>query len=348
MRNKVVHICRMEKFIPPFIQLVESNFGLRDHHFVLFGDHARYPVASRKGIDKVEKSPLAKLGARFRLMVAMHRADKIILHGLFNRSVTRLLWLMPWLLKKCYWVMWGDDLYRYQSIAAKGKWTFKESVRCRVIRRMGHLVTHIPGDVELARQWYGATGQFHPCLMYPSNVFRDIEISPRQDQRINIQIGNSADPSNNHFEILDKLAPYKNEEISIYVPLSYGSSEHAKAVVDYGEKLFGDKFRPILDFLPYDKYLKFLSDIDIAVFNHRRQQAMGNTINLLGLGKKVYIRDDVTPWPVFQSLGIRIFDVNSLSLERLDSEDALYNRKAIKSAFSEETLVNQLKGIFEN
>lgn len=346
MANNVLHICRMEKFIPPFIQLVESRFGLHHHQFVLFGDHARFPVANRKGIYKVKRTPQAKLVARLHLTVAMHRADRIILHGLFNRSVTKLLWLMPWLLKKCYWVMWGDDLYRYQSIADAGRWTFKESVRRRVIRDMGHLVTHIPGDVDLARQWYGATGRFHPCLMYPSNVFRDLEIPPRQDQRINIQVGNSADPGNNHFEVLDKLAAYRSEDIAVYVPLSYGNPDHAKAVVEYGEKLFGDKFKPMLEFMPYDAYLRFLSDIDVAVFNHRRQQAMGNTITLLGLGKKVFIRDEVTPWSVFQSLGIHIFDVDSFCLERLDASAVETNRKVVKSAFSEEKLVSQLQTIF--
>ena len=33
-------------------------------------------------------------------------------------------------------------------------------------------------------------------------------------------------------------------------------------------------------------YIQFLNQIDIAVFNHNRQQAMGTIRSLLGMGKK--------------------------------------------------------------
>ena len=42
--------------------------------------------------------------------------------------------------------------------------------------------------------------------------------------------------------------------------------------------------------LPLSDYLKILGKIDIAIFNHERQQAVGNITSLLGLGKKVYIK----------------------------------------------------------
>ena len=41
--------------------------------------------------------------------------------------------------------------------------------------------------------------------------------------------------------------------------------------------------------MPFNQYLEFLGKIDIAIFNHRRQQGFGNAITLLGLGKKVYL-----------------------------------------------------------
>lgn len=43
---------------------------------------------------------------------------------------------------------------------------------------------------------------------------------------------------------------------------------------------------PIVDFMDFNEYINFLSTIDIAIFNHKRQQGMGNIITLLGMGKK--------------------------------------------------------------
>lgn len=38
--------------------------------------------------------------------------------------------------------------------------------------------------------------------------------------------------------------------------------------------------------MPFEEYLGLLAKIDIAILNHKRQQAMGNITTLLGLGKK--------------------------------------------------------------
>ena len=45
---------------------------------------------------------------------------------------------------------------------------------------------------------------------------------------------------------------------------------------------FWRKFKPLVDFMPFDEYLNLLAKVDIAIFNHKRQQAMGNTTILLG------------------------------------------------------------------
>ncbi|WP_083234102.1 TDP-N-acetylfucosamine:lipid II N-acetylfucosaminyltransferase [Candidatus Marithrix sp. Canyon 246] len=75
----------------------------------------------------------------------------------------------------------------------------------------------------------------------------------------------------------------------MFVPLSYGDPKgvYIKEVISTGTKIFGDKFIPMTEFMDFDKYLNFLGSINITIFNHNRQQAMGNTITLLGFGKKV-------------------------------------------------------------
>lgn len=339
---KILHIADPQTFTTSFFHLVEKEF-----------EHAQHCILSHAAVDewpknlKIKNKNSAGLGWFLEFIWSIYRADKVIIHGLFNSYAIVLLALQPWLLKKSYWMIWGGDLYAYEFGHRNWKWKLKEFFRRPVIKRMGHLVTYVDGDVELARNWYGATGRYHECIMYTSNIYREYAIKSEPHGTINIQIGNSADSSNNHLEILEKLAPFRDQNIAIYAPLSYGSQEYAQSVINMGRDRFGDKFKPITDFIPFDQYLDFLGKIDIAIFNHKRQQAMGNIITLLGLGKKVYMRSDITPWAMFKKKGVKIYESSAIELSSIDERSMKYNREAIRSNFSEEIVIKQLKKIFE-
>ena len=344
--SKVLHLITLDKFISPLIDLLESQEYFNEHLFHISGDELKFPV-KRRGNTTFLKDYSNKFSAYLDLLKVLNKTEKIIIHGLIDIKIVVLLFFQPWLLKKCYWVMWGGDLYAYQLAERNWKWRFKEFFRRPVIKHMGHLVTYIEGDVALARKWYGATGQYHECIMYTSNVYREYPVPGEPHNRINIQIGNSADPSNNHLEILEQLLPLRDQNIAIYAPLSYGNQEYAQSIIKAGVEQFGEKFKPMTDFMPFDQYLEFLGKVDIAIFNHKRQQAMGNTITLLGLGKKVYLRDDVTPWKVFEKIGAKVYSTSNINLTPLDLETMNHNQSIIKEHFSEKTLLAQLRNIFK-
>lgn len=349
MSNKILHVCNLDKFIPPFIDFIEENFDLGMHFFWLNYDHKRYPVMQTSNVYKVKEGKRNKVRGYLALFNRMLHAEKIILHGLFNNKIILFLWVMPWLLKKCYWVVWGGDLYSYQLSKRDFKWYSREFFRRPVIRNMGHLVTYIPGDVELAREWYGAQGEYCECLMYLSNivspeVLKVTAQSNNNEGQLNVLVGNSADPSNNHIEALEKLLPYREQNIKIYVPLSYGDKIYAQKIIDKGNEWFGDKFYPITYFMDFNKYLELLKCIDIAIFNHKRQQGMGNIITLLGLGKKVYMRSDITPWAFFKEKDIKVYDVADINLLELQVNQK--NQFLVNSYFSYENCRNQLLDLF--
>jgi len=339
----ILHICCADKFIPDFIKFVQTHFDENDHVFIIFGgDLKKYPIAS--SFNTWHCNNRTEI---FKMMIVMQSADKIIIHGLFDNRLVRLLTIMPWLLKKCYWVMWGGDLYHYQLRARGLRSNLNELVRTFVIRRFGHFITHIKGDYELAKEWYGASGQWHECFMYPSNLYKDYPLQTKVHDIINIQVGNSADPSNNHLEVLEKLKSFRDQAIRIYVPLSYGDLQYAETIISYGIENFGEKFVPLTDFMPFDKYLDLLAQIDIAIFNHRRQQGMGNTTTLLGLGKKVYIRNDVTPWHFYAKLGVALYDVAEFNVDLIANDVAQKNEQIVSCYFSTEKLKHQLKEFFQ-
>lgn len=344
MTQKILHLGPCDKFIPPFIGFIKDNFDFNDHLFLLTNSMSENEIVNHSNVKLSGKSKLSKVKHYTLVIKKMNQADKIILHSLFDIRIIQILFFSPWLLKKCYWVMWGADLYTYQLSERNKSWYKKELFRRPVIKNIGHLVTYIKGDVDLARKWYGAKGEYHECLMYLSNIYKTLDVPDTQSDTINIQIGNSADPSNNHIEILDKMLPFKDKNIRIYAPLSYGDKAHAKQVISIGKELFGDKFIALTDFMPFEQYLKFLGSIDIAIFNHKRQQAMGNTITLLGLGKTVFIRSDTTQWRFFKDKNIKVYD--SIKLESLDKKEHLDNILKVKDYFSGETLIKQYSEIF--
>lgn len=341
--QQIIHLFGWDKkFFPPFRQLIQDNFKYDKHTFIVYGDVRREELSPSPGT-LIYPSLLQNA---FHLSKLMLKADKIIIHGLFSNHLLYLLIAQPWLLKKCYWAIWGGDLYAYQKQKNTCSSKVRELYRSFVIKRIGHFITHIKGDYDLAREWYGAKGEWHECFMYPSNLYKDYQLKTKNNDTINIQVGNSADPSNNHTEILERLLPYKEQNIRIFTPLSYGDADYAEELIKFGNAHFGEKFIPLLKFMPFDEYLKLLSEIDIAIFNHKRQQAMGNSIVLSGLGKKVLMRNDVPQWNYLKHHGIKVYDNQVLDLNILSEEVAERNRKRVSEIFSKDNLLFQLNLLF--
>lgn len=339
----VLHLFGWNKiFVLRFRDFVHEHFDGDWHRFIIYGDVMEEDVPASPDT-RVMPSIFRHIVA---MTKAMNKADKIILHGLFNNHLFYLLAMQPWLLKKCYWVMWGGDLYIHEAPDRDWRWRKNEIFRQFIVKRIGHFITCIKGDYELARKWYGAKGEYHHCLMYPSNLYKDIVLAHKNGAAINILVGNSADPTNNHAEIFDKLSAYQQKNIKIICPLSYGPADNAERIAKLGKERFGDKFEPLLDFMPFENYLELLGQIDIAVFAHKRQQGMGNTISLLGLGKKVYMRNDVTQWGLFSELGVRVFDIACLDIFPMTPDEMVRNKEIISGYFTEKKLIEQFAGIF--
>lgn len=341
---KILHVCLLDKFIPPYIQFVRKNFSLDQHDFFLRGDASVYPYEQDEFIYHSNK----KKDLVF-LLKQMICADKVILHGLFDPYVILLLALNPYLLQKCYWVMWGGDLYSYMYTPLGRKQKVIDKCRRFIIKYMGYLLTYIPEDVDIARNIYKANGDYLETLGYLSNVYNPNSENIKKINfatACNILVGNSADPSNNHFEIFECLEKYTLDNVKIYAPLSYGDQEYAQQVIEKGKELFGDNFIPLMQLIPKNQYTELLDKIDIAIFNHKRQQAMGNTINLLGMGKTVYLQKGTSQWNFLKTLNIDILDFKEFSLETCI--DTNKNCTIITEYFSYVNLLNQWNFIFKS
>ena len=186
--------------------------------------------------------------------------------------------------------------------------------------------------------------------MYLSNVFDESKYKKCQKikkDEVWILVGNSASDTNRHEFAFNKLSKIGLKDLKVIVPLSYGDLEYRDKILKIGKEIFGSNFYPLLDFLPYEDYLNIIYNIDIALFAHNRQQGMGNLIQLLGLGKKVYLNPETSQWKLCQNLGIKVYDINRDIDLNIDSEELKNNKKIVKEYFSPENLKKQLKIIFE-
>jgi hypothetical protein len=170
------------------------------------------------------------------------------------------------------------------------------------------------------------------------------------DKRIcgnNILLGNSSAKENNHyraFQILKNIPAYSK----VIVPLSYGNMSYRKFAIEKGKALLGNRFIPLVDFLPIEDYYNVLLSCGIVIMPHLRQQAVGNIIVPLYLGAKVFLYEENPLYSFFLRLGIKIFSLNKLSvghenLEMLDATDAENNKFIISAHFSTAATENYIK-----
>ncbi len=346
----ILHLTRKEKFTKPFIEFTRKHFDIKEHFFLLVGgqQNKEFAIEEDKQIKVIKnKNDFIKYVINFN--IKMYKADKIIIHGFSQPYCYYYLFSNPWLLKKTYWVIWGADLYGYLEKKISYKEKILEFMKSFCIKRFKGFITEVEGDYKLAKKYYLAQGKYYDCFAYPSNLYKDIDIliNKKNINKIYIQVGNSASEENNHKEILDKLVRFKDENIEIICPLSYGNSDYGKEIETYGKHLFGDKFIALTEFLIFSEYLDILAKIDIAFFNHNRQQAVGNIWTLIGLGKKIYIKNNITTWDTITKKGVKVFNIeDEIILTKLDDNVKKENITLVKKYFSLLKLVEEWKVVF--
>ena len=130
-----------------------------------------------------------------------------------------------------------------------------------------------------------------------------------------IQVGNNAKKEHNHIKTLSDLEKFKDENIVIFMPLSYGSDkEYADKVEEYAVSLFGkEKTLALRQMMERKAYFELLDKIDIAIFNTKRQIGLGNINSLIWQKTKIYMQTDNPMFGYFHDNGVSICDYNDIA-----------------------------------
>ncbi len=329
-----------------FIKMMLNNFDMQEH-IIVFRSRAKeqeikaiYPdvlfVTTRHELIS-NLSPLIK------------KSKRILFHS-FPVSRSLFFWLYHMQsMQKAVWSVWGQDAYWYQYCKKTPEnWLF-EMIRKLLIKRLDKVFCPVYNDYLYIKKHYRTCAQYiHGMYPIPTD-FERLRLHRNYQKGsdcIHIQIGNSANPTNNTLEILQILASYPTKNFRIFCPVSYGDDEYADKVIKLGTELFGERFTGIRFFMDRIQYAEFIAGIDILIMNHQRQQGLGNIFSYLYLGKKVYIRSDNSSFSFFALHDIKVYDTiqlgNSLEIDEMLKMDPLIsevNMKKTEALISSETIV---------
>lgn len=284
-----------------------------------------------------------------RAFAASRPADRFVIHQLSNPRLLLALAARPSLAARCAWSIWGGDVYAFLWRAGTLAGRRDEFLRRRVIPRIPLVSAMVPGDFETVRRVYGSGARFvrafYPIPMDHALFDAVRDSGPSGGAGTTVLVGNSGDPANAHAEVLRALARHAAPDFRVLAPLAYGDAGYVERVCALGRELFGANFEALTGFLPPAQYAARIRGVDAAVMNHGYQQALGNIIALLLMGKKVFVRGDTTPYGYFNALGARVFDTRglaALSREQLVAHDraaALAGAEHVRADLSEANAV---------
>lgn len=286
---------------------------------------------------------------------------------------------------KFVWFFWGGDgfmLDKYynrfllkKTILLRLKCEFKKSysagIKCFVkslipsimkrstfnkkmlesIKYIDWIIPVIPGDIELLKNDYNLINKtFHFNYVTPyffNNAFTE---TPSFESGKNILLGNSSSYTNNHLEAIDLLNRNIGER-KVIIPLNYGDSTYANEISKIAKNKLGSSVLILREFLDYKEYNMIYTDCGIVILNHCRQQAVGNVVLGLVLGKTLYLREISTVYKFLKANNFivrNVEDIRMFGIEEISEEEKRINYNLCFEVFGLEAIKLKVNNFFKN
>lgn len=262
----------------------------------------------------------------------LSRAEVLIWHSLYftTQKYVWFLFFFQKLLKKSVWVEWGADLYLWEFPDVSLKNKLKNYINRRIRQEFRFIGVTFPVDsLEYERQFGNAVRCFYTPMPNPYHgASEQIDIilatrpAKKKWERVTVQVAHNAFTFNNHFYLLNVLKKFKDENMHLVVPLSYGmygingqfgSKNYCNAVKKFAKSIFPDKVSVLCKGIPFDRYLELLWNIDIAVFDFDRPCGLGTLRILVLMEKKIFLPAGSPYFDFLVSRGLPICDTNKIA-----------------------------------
>ncbi len=318
---KYLHIIPPSKrMMDTYIRMIRTYFKEEDHQFYFISTCPNSERVLFKYGNVHEMIGKNRYEKAINLYRTLKSANHIIWHSfIYPNRIMLFLSCNPRFLKKSIWIMWGLDLHNWKLPANSIHNIIKNFLNLHCRKMIGHAIALVEQDKEY---FHAQISSKIPCDVVPLPLSEDAfalmdrynQNKPRANGKTFIQIAHNAYAFNQHLEILQALKKFKDENLRLYLPLSYGNGNgnrdtryvsEVKAVL---EEDFSNKYYCLSKLIPPLEYTDFLWNIDIAIFNANRQNALGNILRLLYMGNKVFLRSDGPLYNFFINHGINVYD----------------------------------------
>ena len=321
-----------------FIKELRQRF-YEDRHIFYFINQC--PLSEKSLFDYGDVFEMTGKNAREKAMHLKKYADMsdyIIWHGMIYDAKKVLFASMPSILNKSIWLIWGIDLYNWRVDDKSFKNKLKNRINIYWRKHVRAIITLMPLDEKAYKTAFKKSKAKCYNIPYPisyegfETMDKMRDAKPRQNGKLFIQIAHNAHPFNNHEEILNYLSKFANENIEVYVPLSYGpedKKEYIDKVIKQTTLTFYGKAKCIHKLMPFDKYMHFMWNMDVAVFYAHRQNALGNITRQLYMGNKVFLSPKSPTYQYLKDEGIEVYnteDIPNMSFEEFSRKES--NQKA--------------------
>lgn len=361
-----------------FIKMLNEHFNISEHYYLckMTTDGADGFTALCPNIINFKDLGKGKIRKLFSIVKMLKESKNIVVHGFtFQIKWLILLYLCrEQLAKKGIWVIWGVDLYNYhRTTGNKLINALINHMEDKVREACRTSVAVFPTDVAVFKRIFGDQKTiFCSMLGFTQSSFDqwDALLEERAEKekkylnafeldrkRISIQVGHNAFPFNEHGSSLTMLQTYREHNLLITMPVSYGNDygdQNKNYVEDLKHLAYNlfpvEKIRFLTNIMPLHKYYEFLAAVDVAILPAPRQNALGNIIPLMYMGKKVFLSQENPLFNFFKSKGFEIYNVKDIAHmsyeEFVTPIKSSYPNPWIKNCYSLESNVKRWKVVF--
>ena len=228
-------------------------------------------------------------------------------------------------------------------------------IKKKTFKKISYFSTVLPQEADILKEKLHLSAKYVPFNYgHTALLIRQNESHSLSRDKNNILCGNSANPTNNHIDIFDKLGKIELGNRKIITPLSYpGRKEYVARITKLGKQKLGENFQPLYEFIPFQEYFELLTSCAVGIFNHNRQQGGGNINLLLWLGAKVFISEKNLYYDFYNQKSAAVFSFENdwtnseKDLEPLKPDLQKKNRKIVEGYFGYEAILERAKNYVE-